>query len=125
MQESCIWQEEEIKMVKRKGWRSQSKRHSNARKYGRAGGRYASGKPKKRFKTPMPIRNKKVMTKKNSESKFAIEVSDLSSFPPETSQWDVNAKNKQDAELKFNKQFKKEFPKAKRGQDYSIEIIEQ
>lgn len=32
------------------GWTKQSKRHSNARKYGRAGGQYA--KPKKRFKTP-------------------------------------------------------------------------
>ncbi len=36
-------------------WKTQSKRHSNARKYGRAGGRYASGKPKKRFKKPLPL----------------------------------------------------------------------
>jgi len=36
-------------MKKRVGWANQSKRHSNAKKYGVAGGKYAT--PKKRFKS--------------------------------------------------------------------------
>ena len=38
-------------MAKIKGWTGQTKRHSNAKKYGCAGGLYA--KPKKRYKTPV------------------------------------------------------------------------
>lgn len=36
-------------MKKKVGWTNQTKRHSNAKKYGHAGGKYAT--PKKRFKT--------------------------------------------------------------------------
>ena len=44
-------------MKKNVGWANQSKRHSNAKKYGVAGGKYAT--PKKRFKTTsMTLTNK-------------------------------------------------------------------
>ena len=46
--------------MKKKGWTGQTKRHSNAKKYGCAGGIYA--KPKKRYKTPvMPVELPKYM----------------------------------------------------------------
>jgi len=41
-------------MKKRVGWANQSKRHSNAKKYGHAGGKYAT--PKKRFKTTLDVK---------------------------------------------------------------------
>ena len=50
--------------MKRVGWVNQTKRHSNAKKFGHAGGKYAT--PKKRFKTILDVKPKMIVVPKKS-----------------------------------------------------------
>jgi len=61
------------------GWKTQSKRHSNARKYGKAGGMYA--KPKKRFKTTLSSEEFK---DKYGYEGTALDIANESSFEEKT-----------------------------------------